>query len=193
MQRLVIVCEKSRECDLIELAQASGFACAEAWGEEGLASRELPEGCVFCVAIKDVKRREKAANFLREKNAKFASLIHPSCEVSKFAAIGEGAVIEPFCMVSANAQVGEFCIIKSHSQIGHNANVGAFSNIGSHCDITGFCKIGKFCEIEDAAAIIPDVKIGCGARVKANSAVIKSAKDFETVGGIPARKIGSVE
>ena len=193
MAHLIIVCEKSRERGLIELAQAAGFANAEVWLEEGLASREPPPGCVFCAAIKDAKKREEIAEILRKKNAKFASLIHPSCEISKFAAIGEGAVIEPFCMVSANAQVGEFCVIESHSQIGHNANVGAFSNIGPHCDITGFCQIGKFCEIGGASSFVPNVKIGRGVKVMANSAVIKSAKDFEKIGGVPARKIGAEE
>ena len=193
MERLIIVCEKRRELDIAELAQAAGFEVAEVWGEESLQNREPPAGCVFCIAVKDKIRRAQIAEFLRKKNAKFASLIHPSCEISKFADIGEGAVIEPFCMVSANAVLGEFCLVESHSLIGHNASVGKCSNIGSHCDITGFCQIGEFCEIRHGAAIIPNVKIGNNVIVGENSAVIKSAKDFEKICGIPARKIGAVE
>ena len=193
MERLIIVCEKSREPDLLELAQAAGFDAAEFCEEDSMQSREPPAGSLFCIAVKDKIRRAQIAEILRKKNAKFASLIHPSCEISKFANIGEGAVIEPFCMVSANAVLGGFCLVESHSLIGHNADVGKFSNIGSHCDITGFCRIGEFCEIGHSATIIPNVKIGSHVVVCENSAVIKSAKDFEKICGIPARKIGAGE
>ncbi|MBR4597007.1 MAG: acetyltransferase [Opitutales bacterium] len=191
MESLIIVCEKPDAQNALELAADAGFGGAQTWLEEDVENCEIPAASLFCVAIKDAKKREKIADFLRKGGAKFASIIHPSCEISKFAKIGEGALVEPFCLVSANAKLGDFCVVQSHSLIGHNAEVGAFSNIGSHCDITGFCKIGEFCEIEDGAVLIPNVKIGAGVRVVANSAAIKSAKDFETIGGIPARKIGA--
>jgi len=41
------------------------------------------------------------------------------------------------------------------------------------------------------AVILPDVTIGKGAIVAAGAVVTKDVRDFEIVGGLPARKIGS--
>ena len=41
------------------------------------------------------------------------------------------------------------------------------------------------------AVILPDVTIGKGAIVAAGAVVTKNVGDFEIVGGLPARKIGS--
>ncbi|MBW2642327.1 MAG: acyltransferase [Deltaproteobacteria bacterium] len=41
------------------------------------------------------------------------------------------------------------------------------------------------------AVILPDVTIGKGAIVAAGAVVTKDVNDFEIVGGLPARKIGS--
>lgn len=183
----IIVCEDAFGLDVFCFAKSAG------WSAEGFLSpapiKNFPaarlgilenyapqENDEFCIAIKDIKKRAAAADYLKGKNANFAKIIHPTCEISAFSEISQGVVIAPFCLISAGAKIGEFSIIESHSQIGHDASVGAFSNIGSHCDITGFCQVKDRCGIGSGCALVPNVKIASDVKIKANSTLLSSKR-----------------
>lgn len=62
----------------------------------------------------------------------------------------------------------------------------------------GYDKMGKIVIKNDAwigtgAVILPDIVIGEGAIVGANSVVTKNVPDYTVVGGVPAKKIKTVE
>lgn len=183
----IIVCEDDFGLDVFCFAKSAGWSVSGFLSPTaiknfpaeylGIMENYSPQAeDVFCIAIKDIKKRIAAADFLKRKNAKFAKIIHPTCEVSRLSEISQGAIIAPFCLVSAGAEIGEFAVIESHSQIGHNASAGAFSNIGSHCDLTGFCKVGDRCDIASGCALVPKVKIASDVKIKANSAIISSKR-----------------
>lgn len=187
----IIVCEDDFGLDVFCFAKSAG------WNASGFLSpapiKNFPVESLgplenyapqaedeFCLAIKDIKKRIAAADFLKGKNAKFAKIIHPSCEVSRFSEISQGVIAAPFCLVSAGAKIGEFSIVESHSQIGHNASAGAFSNIGPHCDLTGFCQVGDRCDIGSGCALVPKVKIASDVKIRANSTVLSSKRKAGT-------------
>lgn len=183
----IIVCEDDFGADVFCFAKSAGWNASAILSPSQIKSLPLQnlgqvenytsqEDDVFCIAIKDIERRIEVVSFLKSKNAKFATIIHPTCEISNHAEISEGVIITPFCLISANTSIGEFTIIESNTQIGHDAKIGNFSNIGSHCDITGFCKVENRCDIGNGCALIPNVKITSDVKIKANSTLVSSKR-----------------
>ena len=68
-----------------------------------------------------------------------------------------------------------------------------FSRIAAYVNSKkGSISIGKDAWIGVGSVILPDVQIGDGAVVGANSLVTKDVAPYTVVGGIPAKKIGTV-
>lgn len=83
--------------------------------------------------------------------------------------------------------VGEGTHIDNHVQIGHNVQ------IGRHCVIAAFGGLSGSVIIEDGVqmggrvGIADHVRIGCGARLAADSAIMRDIPAGETWGGSPAK------
>jgi serine O-acetyltransferase len=82
--------------------------------------------------------------------------------------------------------------------IGNNVMLSQGVTIGSaEADLSGIDEalptIGDGATILANATIVGAVRVGEGARVGANSLVVKDVPDYAIVVGVPARKIGEVE
>ncbi len=107
----------------------------------------------------------------------------------------------------AGIEIGEGTVIGDHVFLDGRAHL----KIGNHVDIAsqvliynsehdvhseGFGPIEETVEIGDyvfigpRAIILPGVKIGRGAIVAAGAVVTQDVKDFEIVGGVPAKTVG---
>lgn len=107
----------------------------------------------------------------------------------------------------AGIEIGEGTIVGDHAFLDGRASL----IIGNHVDIAsqvliynsehdvhsdGFdpieepVEIGDYAFIGSRVTILPGVKIGRGAIVAAGAVVTESVKDFEIVGGVPAKVIG---
>lgn len=103
--------------------------------------------------------------------------------------IGDGTIIGDHCVMDGRAPL----------TIGNNVDIASQVMIyNSEHDINseGFDPIEEQVEIEDyvfigpRAVILPGVKIGKGAVVAAGAVVTANVKDFDVVGGVPAKPIG---
>lgn len=107
----------------------------------------------------------------------------------------------------SNIEIGEDTIIGDHIFLDGRAKL----KIGNHTDIASevmiynsehdlesltfkpreeAVEIGDYVFIGPRVIILPGVKIGNGAVVAAGAIVTKSVKDYEIVGGVPAKVIG---
>jgi acetyltransferase-like isoleucine patch superfamily enzyme len=107
----------------------------------------------------------------------------------------------------SNIEIGEDTIIGDHIFLDGRAKL----KIGNHTDIASEVmiynsehdlesvtfkpreenvEIGDYVFIGPRVIILPGVKIGNGAVVAAGAVVTKSVKDYEIVGGVPAKVIG---
>lgn len=141
---------------------------------------------ICALAFPQVKR--KIVDLLKGRGAQFATLIHPTARVSRYAEIGEGCVITPASNVNTDAHVGQFASILA-SGIGHDASVGDFSTLSGHVSVNGHVEIGEEVYMGCGAMIAPGKKVGNGATVGMGSVVIKNVKEGATVFGNPAKKI----
>ncbi len=142
----------------------------------------------YVCALAFPKTKETIVNLLKSKGARFATIIHPTARVSKFAKIGEGCIITPNSNIKTEAEVGEFVEVLASGKC-HDAKVGNFSTLSGHVCVNGHVTIGKNVYVGCGALIAPGKKIGDEATVGIGSVVITNVKSGITVFGNPAKKM----
>jgi sugar O-acyltransferase (sialic acid O-acetyltransferase NeuD family) len=123
---------------------------------------------------------------------RFATVIHPSASISRFARIGYNVLIMAGVVVTSNAVIGNHVCILPNSVVHHDASVGDWTLVGAGVTIAGGTSIGKNCYIGSGSSIINDVRIGDGALVGLGANVLVSVPGNVRVVGNPARQIGIV-
>lgn len=142
----------------------------------------------YVLALASPSLKEKIANQLIQRGAKFATIIHPTARISPYAKIGEGCIITPFSNVNTETTVGKFVAILS-SGIGHDASVGDYSTLSGHVSINGHVSVGYKVFIGCGVVVAPSKRIGDCATVGIGSVVISNVKAQTTVFGNPAKKV----
>ena len=145
----------------------------------------------FAIALGSPGLKRKIVTTLKEKGAKFATVIHPTAMVSEFAHYGEGLVMFPYAKLSSNSAVGDFVTLLS-SPIGHDTVIGDYSVISGNCNLLRNVVIGKDVFVAAGACIAQNVHVGDGAYVGLGSVVVKDVKPKTKVFGNPARVIPDV-
>lgn len=103
--------------------------------------------------------------------------------------IGDGTIIGDACFLDGRAPltIGNNVDIATEVMIynsKHDVQSEDFKPVDQSVEIADYVFIGP------RAIIMPGVKIGKGAIVAAGAIVTKDVKDFEIVGGVPAKVIG---
>ena len=124
---------------------------------------------------------------------RFATLIHPTAVVSKFATIGYGVSIQPFVSIGPNVSIGNHVQIYAQSLIGHNSTLDDYSYVANNACIGASVHINKGAYLGTNCSILENITIGKWGLVGIGSVVIKDVPDFTKVVGNPSRVIGSLE
>mgnify|MGYP001047162860 CR=1 FL=1 len=85
--------------------------------------------------------------------------------------------------------VGENSKLDNLVHIGHNVHMGRNSLMAAFGGVSGSVKIGDWVQMGGRVGLSDHVTIGDGAKLAANSAVLKSVPAGETWGGAPAQPI----
>ena len=158
-------------------------------GEALLADREFLAGHRFIVAIGNQSARRRLSTQIAAAGGELATIRHPSCIVSRHAAIGAGSVLIAGAIVNANAAIGRFCILNTGCTVDHDVALGDGVQICPGAHLAGGVRCGEDAFIGTGAAIIPGVTLGARAVVGAGAVVIADVEADLTVVGVPARAI----
>lgn len=145
------------------------------------------ENEAFVIGISSPTGKEKIANILKSKGAKFTTLISPYALVSTVAEFGEGSVVTAGSSVGPGAKIGNFVNIAG-SMIGGDAIIGDYSTTTGFANVTNAC-LGKRVFVGSNAVILNDLKVGDDAFVCAGSVVFHNVKAGTKVFGNPARRM----
>lgn len=156
-----------------------------------LGNEELHDenkGQIF-ISIGDNKIRSIVYEKLKNKNCKFASLVHPNSIVSKTLKISENVLISAGAIINAQVTIKNGVIINSGAIIEHECEINHFAHIAPGATLAGNVKIGERTfigantSIKHGISICNDVTIGMGA------VVTKNITEPGVYIGNPARKL----
>jgi sugar O-acyltransferase (sialic acid O-acetyltransferase NeuD family) len=148
---------------------------------------EIQPDDVFVCSIGNTRTKRMICEKLKEKGAKFQSLIHKTAIVRQNSIIGEGCIVADYASVGADCKIGESSLIQSYSIVAHDCVIGDYVRIDTHSVCVGGVKIENIATIHTGAVISHNVIVGEGATVAATSFVIKKVKPGTTVWGNPAK------
>lgn len=137
-------------------------------------------------------RRREIIEGLGIAASRFATVVHPSARVSRFATIGHNVLIMAGVVITSNAVIGNHVCILPNSVVHHDTSIGDWTLIGSGVTVAGGCTVGRNCYIGSASSIINGVSIGALALVGLGATVIATVLPGVKVAGSPARQIGTV-
>ncbi len=154
------------------------------------------ENIYFLYTLISVKLNYKFIHKLHDLDIpddRFATIIHPTAVISKFAEIGFGVVIQPFVSVGPNVKIENHIQIYAQSLIGHNAVLNNYSYIANNACVGASVILDEGAYLGTNCSTLENIKIGKWSVVGIGSVVIRSVDDYTKVVGNPSREIGKVK
>lgn len=145
----------------------------------------------FVCAIGASRTREKIVKSLKQENPtiRFAILIDPSTEISKYVTIGEGTIICAHTIITVNISIGKHVIINLDCTVGHDAVLQDFVTLYPSVNVSGITQIGRAVELGTGMQIIQGKSVGEYSIIGAGAVVVKDIPARCTAVGSPAKVI----
>ena len=119
----------------------------------------------------------------------YATAVHPSAIISKYASVGEGSVVMQGAIIQSDVKVGKHCIVNTGASIDHECEIDDFVHISPHATLCGNVHVGKGAWIGAGATVIPGIRIGEWSTIGAGSVVLHDIPSHTTVAGVPTKLI----
>jgi len=121
---------------------------------------------------------------------RFATLVHPTAVVSKFATIGRGVAIQPLAHVGPNVTIGDHVHLFAQTMIGHDAVLEDFAYVANNACIGAGVVLREGAYVGTNATTLEHIELGAWSLVGMGSLVLRSVPAGAKVVGSPARSIG---
>lgn len=144
---------------------------------------------VLVLAVGQPRAKLQLYDRLRERGARFGSVVHPTAVIAGTARFGDALIACPGALISNDAAVGHAVSLNAYASIGHDVNVGPGTTVSSYCDVTGRVTIGMGAFLGSRASVLPGLRVGEFAVIGAGSVVVRNVPAGITVFGVPARRI----
>jgi sugar O-acyltransferase (sialic acid O-acetyltransferase NeuD family) len=153
--------------------------------------QKYPEAFVLAVPGSSTSYmiRKSIIDSLNLPQNRFATLIHTSSSVARYAVVGYNCLIMGNVTLTNKSEIGNHVCILPNTVIHHDSKIGDYSLIGSSVVIAGYTSVGENCYIGSGSNIINNVSIGKGVLVGMGSNVIRSFPDDIKIAGNPAKSI----
>lgn len=119
----------------------------------------------------------------------FATLIHPSAQLTRWVEIGVGVIITVGCTLTCQIRLGNHVHLNLGCTIGHDTTVSDFVTLAPGVHISGNVYLQEGAYIGTGASIIEKRTVGAWSIVGAGSTVVKDVPANSTVVGVPAHII----
>lgn len=117
----------------------------------------------------------------------FATLVHPSAEVSSKSKLGDGCIISPGVVIAPFTTLDSHVFVNRGVCIGHHTRIGSYTTIQPGANIAGACEIGSHVYIGMGANIMDRLSIGSRSVVGAGALITKPVPNSVQVMGLPAK------
>ena len=121
----------------------------------------------------------------------FATVLHPSVQVSSAARIGTNTLIMAGCVITHDAQVGDHCCLLPNTVVHHDAVIGDGTTLAAGVLVAGYTTIGSQCYIGMGSRIKNNISIGEKSLIGMGSNVLQNVTSNTVVIGNPAKEMRS--
>jgi len=152
----------------------------------------LPADTLFIPAILSVGKMRERAEKLKSLNIpreRWATLVHPTCNVGFDCEIGKGVAVCAHTTLQPGSRIGDYGIIRAGANVGHDVVIGDYVDIGPNTTLCGYAKIHEGVQVAPNAVVRDNVTVSQYATIAAGAAVFKHVPEFATFLGNPARRI----
>ena len=136
-----------------------------------------------------LKRRRSVFERLSAAGHSFASVVHPSAIVSRYAVAAAGTQVMAGAVIQTSAIIGENSIINTGARVDHDCRIGAHAHLAPGVTLSGNVHVGEETHIGAGATVIQGVRIGKRCTIAAGAVVLSEVADDMTVAGVPARRL----
>ncbi|MEW6524456.1 MAG: acetyltransferase [Bacillota bacterium] len=151
-----------------------------------------PRPVVVC-AIGDPGLRMKLTSCLTMEGFDFATLIHPSVQLSEYVKVGAGSVVCAGTILTTSVLVGQHAILNPGCFVGHDTVIGDHASLMPGVNIAGEVTIGNGCYLGLNASVINRITIGEWSTIGAGAVVVRDIPPRVTAVGVPAKPIKTYE
>jgi len=135
--------------------------------------------------------RTRVAAWLTERSIRLVSVIHPSAQIGRGSALGEGTVVMAGAVINSDSRIGNNVIINSKASIDHDCMIGDGVHIAPGATICGGVTVGAETFVCAGATVLPNIRIGRNCTIGSGAVVTNDIPDSATVIGVPAKIVGN--
>lgn len=139
------------------------------------------------IAIGNNSIRNQKMVLLEKFKSIFATIVHPSAVVSRYAQVGAGTVILGGAVINTDAKIGCGVIINTSATVDHDCDINDYAHISPGAHLAGDVHIGFRTWLGIGACVKQAITIGNDVVVGAGAVVLKNVPDDKVAVGIPAR------
>lgn len=148
------------------------------------------EDAWFVIAVGSPRARLAIVERMRTRGEpQFATLVHPSVQMSTYVSMAPGTIVAAGCIVTTQITLGRHSIVNINVTIGHDTVFGDYCTVAPGVPISGNVTLEDGVEIGTGATLRQGIRIGTGAMVGMGSVVTKSVDPGVLVTGVPARPV----
>lgn len=120
---------------------------------------------------------------------RLATLIDPSCFVSRTAQIGRGVIIYPNGFIGLNVHIGDYVLALSGCVINHDDVLEDRVTLASGVTLAGGVHVEEDCYLGQASTVRQLLRIGRNSLIGMGSVVVKEVQPNSVMAGNPAQRI----
>ena len=148
------------------------------------------QDCSFIVAIGSPRTR---ATVVEKMNAlgkpDFATLIHPSVQMSSFVQIGRGTLICAGTILTVDIKLGSHVILNLNVTVGHESIIGDYVTVAPMVAVSGNVCLDEYTEVGTGASIKQGLKLHRGSMLGMGSVLTKEIPANTIFAGNPAKRL----
>jgi sugar O-acyltransferase (sialic acid O-acetyltransferase NeuD family) len=118
---------------------------------------------------------------------RFATIIHPSAQVSPWATLDSGTVVLQQATIASGVKVGAHVILLPQAVLSHDDSVGDYTCIAGGAYVSGGISVGRCCYLGGNCSIIERIRIGDRSLVGLGSVVLEDVPEGSVYVGNPAK------
>ena len=161
-------------------------------GDEPVILADFPLAEVKLVngfgSIGDNRLRKSRFLGWKKLGYEFLPIHHPSANIAKNTALGEGAQIMAGAVIQPGSTILENAVVNTAAVVDHGCCIGRHAHVATGAVLSGDVHVGDDAHVGAGAIVLQGVQIGEGSIVGIGSVVVRDVPARTRVMGIPAHK-----